>query len=227
MLSQGKELAALDFASIIGGPLVAVINAQAMAAHVTTSFIQNIAFEPPQAGAGGGQSTKLKVVSFDFTQLLGTQAQGLQDATSIKVPLLTLVPIPFIRVDSMTIDFNVTLHDVQKTTLSNDFTFNASVSGSESSFFGMGPSVSMQTSVTDRNTYQNEQTVDDTYSLHITVHAVQDQMPGGMSQILNIFSNVIQSQSTLIQTIMTAQIQAQQAKVQQQLNPQQGSTKTQ
>lgn len=219
MLSQGKELAALDFASIIGGPLIAVVNAQAAAAHVTTNFINSIAFDPPQPGQN--PTTKLRTVSFDFTQLLsqGSSLSGMADATSIKVPLLTLLPIPYIRVDSMTIDLNVSLHDTNKTSLSNDFTFTSTTSASESSFLGLGPSISFTASVTDRNTYQNEQTVDDTYSLHVTVHAVQDQMPGGMSQILGIFGNVIQSQATLIQTIISAQIQATTAKVQQALNP--------
>jgi hypothetical protein len=219
-LSQGQELAALDFASIIGGPLTAVITAQAQAAHVTTSFIQNIAFEQ---GTGTGP-VKLRTVSFDFSQILGQQAQTpgvTADQLSIKVPLLTLLPIPFIRVDNMTIDLNVSLKSHNATTLSNDFVFSSSTSASESSFFGFGPSITFQTSVTDRNTYQNEQVIDDTYSLHVTVHAVQDQMPGGMSQILNIFGNVIQTQGALIQSVVTAQVQAVQNKLTQANQPNQ------
>lgn len=219
MLSQGQELAAIDFADIIGGPLIAVINAQAKAAHVTTNFIQQIAFAPSTAGGGTpGQSQQLQTVSFDFSQMLGTSASNFGNMTTIRVPLLTLLPIPYIRVDSMTIDFNVNLHNTSTVALSNDFTFNSTTSSSESGFFGLGPSVSFQASVTDRNTYQNDQLTDDTYSLHVTVHAVQDQMPGGMSQILSIFGNLIQTQSTLLQTIMTSEIQAQQARLQAQ-NP--------
>jgi len=218
MLSQGKELAALDFSHIIGGPLVAVINAQARAAHVTTNFIQSIAFNPPQPGSN---QAVLKTVSFDYGQAMGdvSKLSGIQDATVIKVPLLTLIPIPYIRIDNMTIDLNVSLHNISKQTLSNDFTFTANVSGSESVGFLWSESTNFSTSVTDRNTYQNDQTVDDTYNLHVTVHAVQDQMPGGMSQVLNIFSNLIQSQASLIQTIMTTQIQAKTAQVQQALAP--------
>jgi hypothetical protein len=212
MLSQGQELAAIDFADIIGGPLIAVINAQAKSAHVTSNFIQQTAFTTDQ-------NPKLKVVSFDFSQILGSQTQTgtsalTSDQLTIKVPLLTLLPIPFIRVDSMTITFNVNLHSMSTVALSNDFTFNSSTTASDSSFLGLGPAISFSASVTDRNTYQNDQLTDDTYSLNVTVHAVQDQMPGGMSQILGIFGNVIQSQSALIQSIVTAQVQAAQAKLQ-------------
>ena len=211
MLSQGKELAAVDFADLIGGPLIAVVNAQAKSAHVTTTFIQQIAFDTTTNQGGNTQQTKLRTVVFDYGQIMGdigTMPSGLGDSTKITVPLLTLIPIPYIRVDSMTIDLNIALHNVQSNTLSNDFTFNSTVSASQSGGFIWNESTSFTASVTDRNTYQQDQTIDDTYSLHVTVHAVQDQMPGGMSQVLSIFSNVIQQQASLIQTIMTATIQA-------------------
>lgn len=205
MLSQGQELNVIDFADIIGGPLIAVINAQAKAAHVTSNFIDTVAFTSPT-----GQPKQLKVVSFDFRQVLADPAQALGSSSQliIKVPLLTLLPIPYIRVDSMTVTLNVSLHSTQAVGLTNDFTFNSTVSDSESAFFGLGPAMSFQASVTDRNTYQNDQLTDDTYSMNVTVHAVQDQMPAGMSQILGIFSNVIQSQSALVQALVTAQVQA-------------------
>ncbi len=206
MLGQGKELAALDFANIIGGPLQAVINAQASAAQLTTNFIQNTAFEKSSTGAGGStNSQKLKVVEFDFGQLTQTTGTGAANAFTIKVPLLTMLPIPFIRVDSMTIDFNVSLHSTSSSKMTNEVDASTKASYSENLEF---ESTSFQASVTEKNTYQNEQAIDDTYSLHVTVHAVQDQMPGGMQNVLNIFSNVIQQQSALIQQVMTASIAA-------------------
>lgn len=209
MLSQGQELAALDFASIIGGPLQAVIKAQAAAAMVTYNFIQAAAFEPSSTpGAGGNASTKLKVVEFDFGQLLtsagpggGNQSAG----SAIKVPLLTMLPIPFIRVDNMSIDLNVQLHDVQTASLSNTLIASVGTSSSENLEI---ESSTMTTSVTEQNTFQAGQLTDDTYSLKVSVHAVQDQMPSGMSNILGIFSNVVQTQSVLIQQMMTRDVNA-------------------
>ncbi|HSU39205.1 MAG TPA: DUF2589 domain-containing protein [Polyangiaceae bacterium] len=208
MLGQGKELAAIDFEDLIGGPLMAAIKAQAKAAITTTNFIQSFAFTQ---GSGGQQ--QLKVVSFDFGQVLDSTLIGqLSNMTVIKVPLLTIIPIPFIRIDSMTVDFNVNLHSTSKTTMSNDFTFSLSASGS---YMGIG----LAASVSDRNTYQNESTVDDTYSMHVNVHAVQDQMPGGMAQVLGIFSSIIQSQASLIQTIVTKQVEKLNDNANKALNP--------
>jgi hypothetical protein len=196
MLTQGKELSALDFADIIGGPLVAVINAQAKAAIATTNFIQTFAFtkdHPP----------KLQTVQFDFSQVLGSalsSANLATNVTSIQVPLLTIIPIPYIRVDNVSINLNVTLHSTSSTSFSNDFALSASAGGS---FF-----TNWSVSVTDKNTYQFGSTVDDTYSLQVAVHAVQDTMPAGMAQVLGIFSNVITSQAALIQTLVTAEVAA-------------------
>jgi hypothetical protein len=206
MLGQGQELSSLDFVDIIGGPLVAVINAQAKAAITTTNFIQTFAFttdKPP----------KLQAVTFDFSQVIGPglDASTLKDVTTIQVPLLTIIPIPYIRVEDMSINLNVQLHSVSSNSFSNDFALSASAGGG---FF-----VSYSVTVTDKNTYQFGSVVDDTYSLQVSVHAVQDQMPGGMSQVLSLFSNIIQAQANLIQTIVNTEVQALTKKAQGQIKP--------
>ena len=45
MPSPGQELSSIDFESMIGGPLVAVINAQAQAAMSTVNFIKEVGFK--------------------------------------------------------------------------------------------------------------------------------------------------------------------------------------
>ena len=199
MLSQGQEFAALDFRDIIGGPLCAVVNAQAQAALVTTAFIQQFAFTTP---ATPGAAPQLKTVSFDFSQLLGGSIPGLtSDQVTIQVPLLTIIPIPYIQVDDVSISLNVSLQSTSSTSFSNAFSISTSTGGGGFFF----PSFSV--SVTDKNTYQFGTVVDDTYSLAVNVHATQAPTPGGMAQILNIFSNIISTQASLIQTLETAVVQ--------------------
>ena len=45
MADHGKELSSIDFASLIGGPLNAVVKAQAQAAMTTVSFIKEVGFK--------------------------------------------------------------------------------------------------------------------------------------------------------------------------------------
>ena len=75
-----------------------MINAQARSAQVTTISFQATAFEPLSAAAQATGQAKLKIVNFDFQQLVGGQAQAggniTADELSIKVPLLTLLRSP-------------------------------------------------------------------------------------------------------------------------------------
>ena len=60
MPTPGQELSSIDFESMIGGPLVAVINAQAQAAMSTVNFIKEVGFKKPstEENAGGDTSTE-------------------------------------------------------------------------------------------------------------------------------------------------------------------------
>ena len=60
MPTPGQELSSIDFESMIGGPLVAVINAQAQAAMTTVNFIKEVGFKKPSAmeEAGGDTTTE-------------------------------------------------------------------------------------------------------------------------------------------------------------------------
>lgn len=53
MPNVGQELASIDFASMLGGPLVAVVNAQSQAALSTVNFIKSVGFEPSTVDADG------------------------------------------------------------------------------------------------------------------------------------------------------------------------------
>ena len=79
-----SALQALPFGSIIGGPLKAAIEAQAMAAKTSWNFIQEVGLNTdPDTG-----EKKTINVSFQFVKD-GRIAQ-------LNVPLLTIVPIPYI-----------------------------------------------------------------------------------------------------------------------------------
>jgi hypothetical protein len=57
MPSPGQELASIDFESMLGGPLVAVIHAQAQAAMTTVDFIKQVGFKKKaDADAAGSDS---------------------------------------------------------------------------------------------------------------------------------------------------------------------------
>ena len=92
-----SALQAIPFSSMIGGPLKACIEAQAMAAKTSWEFIQEVGLNTdPETG-----EKKAVNVSFSFIQN-GREVQ-------LNVPLLTIVPIPYIAIHSVDINFKANI----------------------------------------------------------------------------------------------------------------------
>ena len=90
-------LQAIPFGSMIGGPLKACIEAQAMAAQTSWQFIQEVGLNTnPETGKKEAVN-----VSFQFMQN-GRMVQ-------LNVPLLTIVPIPYIAIHDIDINFKANI----------------------------------------------------------------------------------------------------------------------
>jgi hypothetical protein len=73
----------------VSGPLAAIIKAQAMAAQSTADFIKSIGLD---------ENNNVINVDFDYEVLNATS--GEKYTNTLTVPLLTIVPIPFIKVSN-------------------------------------------------------------------------------------------------------------------------------
>lgn len=145
-----SALQELPFENLIGGPLKACIKAQEMATNTTMRFINEVGFT--QDEDGDLQDTVM--VSFFFQQ------NG--RARELLVPLLTLVPIPFIGIDTI------------------DISFKARVTA-----FSKGE-VTARFSNVD---FKKDSKYDIDQSVDVKVHASSDSMPAGLAKILDVFSN--------------------------------------
>ena len=97
------ELQALPLGYMLGSPLKAVIEAQALAAKTTVDFIQNVGLEDD--GAGG---LKVRAADFTFVQPVPDPANPgsfIEQETKLTVPILTIVPVPYIRVSDLNVSF--------------------------------------------------------------------------------------------------------------------------
>jgi|GEM_PF-5350775 len=183
----GGELASINFDALIAGPLIAAIRAQGIAATQTLDFINNVAFNSGAQGKGDGKT--LTTATFSYPAI--DPKTGLQNGTTqLVVPFITMVPVPFIRIEQMTIDFAVKLNQV--TASDNTNTNSLHVSGGYSSLLSPW-SVSVTNQNTNVNTQKNDVTRD--YSMNVRVIAVQDSMPAGLSKVLDIFNSVVTAQS--------------------------------
>ncbi len=231
MPTPGQELSSIDFESMIGGPLVAVINAQAQAAMSTVNFIKEVGFKKPatEEDAGGDTTTELPIyVSFKYPKELSPYEPAIGDEANpsalppydagppvvgdpaypegrpayvkakpavyetqkLEVPILTILPIPFIRIDLTEIDFNAKITSVQYRKTDTNLKISTSLEKKAGWLFG---SAKFQMSTSFQRTTQQGNTVNRTYSLAIHVKAVQDEMPAGMEKILSILEGAITS----------------------------------
>ncbi len=176
MASVAGELQSLPFSSLIGGPLDAAIEAQGKAALSSVNFIRSVGF-----------NDKNEVQNITFKATKG------ETTSEITVPLLTIVPIPFIRIDDMTIDFkaNVTSSTAttEKTAESSQKSLSLSA-GARYLFFTAKLEGSISSKKDSESTKSSKYAVETTIDIH--VHAVQDEMPAGLSKMLNILTDTIE-----------------------------------
>ena len=191
-----EELRQIPFSQLIGGPLKAAIEAQALAAQSTIEFIQkvgfkannyegtDILFEDPSADADAGE---LRNVTFSYSKKDET---GTDASFELRVPLLSIVPIPYIRIDEMTIDFKAKLTDMVQRNTSSSFQLDASTSGKYGSFWSpVKAELRVSSTFKTNNSTQASQRRE--YSLDIHVRATQDELPAGLSKILDILEDAI------------------------------------
>lgn len=203
-----ETLTAIPFGALIGGPLKAAIEAQALAARTTIDFIKAVGFEPPKASDEDDpfsiepnpepkEPALGPVRNVTFTYQV-EQADGTKQLATLTVPILTIVPIPYIRIDEMTIDFTAKIVEQQVNKSSSSY--ESSSSQSQGSSYGWGAwwwwgavNVNYNSSFSSKHSsssssaskYQTE------YTMNVHVRAVQDDIPAGLSRILTILSDTI------------------------------------
>lgn len=104
--------------------------------------------------------------------------------SKLTVPLLAMVPIPYIRINDMTIDFEFHIKDIdtRESTTEKKLSMKAKVGGW---FY----KVSIKGSYSNRAA--NKRETDRRTTLKITVNAVQDQIPEGLGKILDTLNEAM------------------------------------
>ena len=179
-----NELAAIPFGTLIGAPLTAAIEAQAKAALTTVEFIRAVGFKKDAQDKDTGD-----LVNITFNYRTGPKDS---DLMSLEVPLLTIVPIPFLRIENMDIHFKASLSQSMETkdTVSSSLSSEAKVSGSARYwFFKADMSASVSSKKDSSSTRDSRYAVE--YTMDINVHAVQDDVPGGLAKVLNLLNESV------------------------------------
>lgn len=108
----------------------------------------------------------------------------------IQVPILTMMPIPFIKIDNADIDFNVKINSVSTTSTDQ----KSETKGSASVRSNWFVKADLSASFSNQKSSTSTEEVKKDYSLNIKVHAAQDDMPAGVSRILDMLEETIKAQ---------------------------------
>ena len=192
-----SALKSIPFENIIGAPLEACIRAQQSAAQSTVDFINAVGLqEVPILDAEGNETDKTKVeaiyVSFQFIQ--GWRM------VQMNVPLLSIVPIPYIAINTIDINFKANITAATTNTAEDtssedkssksDHSYSHKYNGwrvknTSSSNISAQVSSKKDSKATQESKYSVEYTID------VAVHASQDSMPAGMAKVLEMIGTAM------------------------------------
>ena len=183
-----NALQAIPFGSIIGAPLNACIEAQKQAAITSWEFIRDVGLNIDSDG-----NKKAVYVDFEYRQ------QG--RLVTLSIPLLTLVPIPYIGIKEIDIAFkaNISAASSVQTTERSSLDVSAGMSASASVNFGIvKTSMSINASVSSKKdsaaTRDSKYSVE--YTMDVNVRAGQEDMPAGTAKVLEMLTQSIDAIST-------------------------------
>ena len=161
-----SALHSIPFGNIIGGPLAACVHAQAEASQTTLNFIRGFTMADSGIDVDGAEPV---TVTFSFVM------NGVP--TLMTLPLMTLVPIPYMRIEHINLSFTADI-----TACSNE--------KMEARYASEGY----------KRTEENEKSVSVQSKMGIHVRATTSDMPSGMARMLDFFAN-----NLIIQETLTAQ----------------------
>ena len=165
-----------ELGELIGAPLRALVEAEAYAAQTTVQFIREVGFvandDDDKENFG-----ELRVITFQYTKT-GIDGKTLQ--AELKVPVLSIVPIPALQIKSATIDFNVqlTAHD-------SDDNKQALPLINKNPFLKPLPSLRGIIAQKANNTIANNDSTS-SFNMKISIQAEQADLTIGLQQIFGV-----------------------------------------
>ena len=158
-----SALNSIPFGNIIGGPLAACVQAQAEAAQTTLNYIRGFTMTESHLDVEGAEPI---TVSFSFLM------EGVP--TRMTVPLMTIVPIPYMRIEHVDLSFtaDITACDNEKM---------------EAKFASEGY----------QGVEEDEKSVSMQSKMGVHVRASTGDIPSGMAKMLDFFANNLVVQETL------------------------------
>lgn len=191
MPSNLAATVSLPFQQLIGSPIVAIIQAEAMAAQASAQFIESIGFEPPSE-QNSDSIGSLKRVTFTYEK---EDVNGNIITDQIALPVLSLVPIPLLQIKDASLEFNLNLTEVKPIDQSNK----------ERSFMPPLSKVLLKGIFGKMNSSEAETKTN--VDMKLKINIVQSDIPVGLSHLFTILDRSIHGKNITASSTKTKEIQ--------------------
>ncbi len=172
---------AYNLGSILGAQIRSVLEAELENAEAIADFITTVGFEKKEGEEGIGN---LRLIEF---QMQRRNESGGLDTHTIKIPLLSILPIPMLSIEKADFEFDLKIHDVIKRTgETRNITRGNVLPKSLVASFSRSKKAPTTQSKTD-------QTLDSNMSVKVSV--VQTDFPLGVEKLLNLAEIGIQDKT--------------------------------
>lgn len=169
---------AYNLGNILGAQIRSVLEAEAENAEAIAEFITTVGFEKNDQQSGLGN---LRLIEFQMQRR--DEAGGLQIHT-IKIPLLSILPIPMLSIEKADFEFDLKIHDVIKRKMdSQELTHTKVLPKSLVATFSRNRKV-------PNNSGSSEKRIDSNMSVKVSV--VQTDFPLGVEKLLNVAEIAVQ-----------------------------------
>ena len=173
-INPAAEFQALPLEFMVAAPLIAAVKAQALAAQATMEFIKGF---------------KDANVSFSVAR---TKEDNNSEKVTLDVPLLSIVPVPHLQIDSLSVDFKFEISQ----TFTDRNTREKGVETEVATGGALSPWIkgSLRGNISSKSS--EESTMNRSGQLEISLRASEAPIPEGLSRILNILAKTVKIEPT-------------------------------
>lgn len=186
LVNMAAQFQGLPMESLIGGPLKAAADAQVMLASSTADFINSVGFDWKK-GADGKPEPVLRNVEFSYesTEQDPSTGHAFIKETKIIVPMLAIVPIPNLQIDTVDITFDMEVKSSFSETAKEEKqgSFEAELTAK------IGPfSIRAKVQGSASSSKETTRTSDNSAKYHVGIHATNHGMPEGLMRVLDMMA---------------------------------------
>lgn len=171
----------MDLSQLIAGPLVAAIEADAMASRSYFDFLIQVAFEG--FNQNSGKAGALRMLSFEYDDRDGSGICRKR----VSIPLLTLISFPLLQLKEADFDFDIRVADAVSEENGKKFSYT---NGTLSEKPAGKPQIKMRASLAKQSGADGGSTpLSLSANMKVRIRMRQSDMPAGLSNLLHIAEN--------------------------------------